>query len=137
MPKTFYIGVKALIINKNKVLLLKAKSKDSKYYWDLPGGRMEENETNVQTLNRELKEELPSISNIQISDLIGCYKFPKTLNDGQGLMLLIYKVNADLNEIKLSNEHLEYKWLSKEELLDIQNEAEINPEYKNIIYKSL
>lgn len=137
MPKTFYIGVKALIVNKNKALLLKAKDRQNKYYWDLPGGRMEENETVIQALERELKEELPSISDIKINDLIGVSKLPKTLSDGQGLMLLIHKVHAFFDEMTLSNEHLEYKWLSKEELPVIEREAELSPEFKEIITKNL
>jgi 8-oxo-dGTP pyrophosphatase MutT (NUDIX family) len=56
----FQIGVKGLIRRADgKVLLLKIRAwRDKPTYWDLPGGRMEPGETFVQTLKRELKEEI-------------------------------------------------------------------------------
>ncbi|HZW60779.1 MAG TPA: NUDIX domain-containing protein [Candidatus Babeliales bacterium] len=60
MPSIFYVGIKGVIVNNNKVLLLKSKSKiDDGQFWDLPGGRMESNETIQEALIRELIEELP------------------------------------------------------------------------------
>jgi len=56
----FQIGIKGLIRNEQgKILLLKIPAwGGSPGYWDLPGGRMDPGETFVQTLKRELKEEI-------------------------------------------------------------------------------
>lgn len=56
----FQIGVKGLIRRTDgKILLLKIRAwGDHPSYWDFPGGRMEPGETFVQTLARELKEEI-------------------------------------------------------------------------------
>jgi len=56
----FQIGIKGLIRSEQgKILLLKIPSwGGSPGYWDLPGGRMDPGETFVQTLKRELKEEI-------------------------------------------------------------------------------
>lgn len=135
MPKLFYTGIKAIITNDHKILLLKCEDPVKKnYFWDLPGGRMEENECFSDTLNRELLEELPGIKNIKIEQLIDAYKLPKNLKDGNSLLLLMYKVSAIIpKSLHLSNEHCEYKWINKEELNTIENEAEINSDYKKIL----
>ena len=65
---TFHLGVKALIRNPNKeILLLERKSKFHKNYWDLPGGRLQKGESLLQTLKREITEEkgLNDIGNAQ------------------------------------------------------------------------
>jgi len=56
----FQIGIKGLIRDKQgKVLLLKVPAWDGNpEYWDMPGGRMDPGETFVQTLRRELQEEI-------------------------------------------------------------------------------
>lgn len=55
---TFHLGVKALIRNPNKeILLLERKSKFNKNYWDIPGGRLQKGESLLQTLKQEIAEE--------------------------------------------------------------------------------
>jgi 8-oxo-dGTP pyrophosphatase MutT (NUDIX family) len=56
----FQIGIKGLIRNmQGKVLLLKVPAwGDNPEHWDMPGGRMEPGEGFVQTLRRELQEEI-------------------------------------------------------------------------------
>ena len=49
--------VAAVIIKNNKVLLMK-RTKPDVIYWTIPGGEVEEGETNEQALIRESKEEL-------------------------------------------------------------------------------
>jgi 8-oxo-dGTP pyrophosphatase MutT (NUDIX family) len=56
----FQIGIKGLIRNgEGKILLLKIPAwGGSPSYWDMPGGRMEPGESFIQTLQRELREEI-------------------------------------------------------------------------------
>lgn len=56
----FQIGIKAVAQNeKGEVLLLAVPQwDDNPAHWDLPGGRMEPDENFVQTLGRELQEEI-------------------------------------------------------------------------------
>lgn len=56
----FQIGIKAVAQNEKGEILLLAVPQwdDNPAHWDLPGGRMEPGEDFVQTLRRELQEEI-------------------------------------------------------------------------------
>ena len=54
----FHLGVKALLLNPDgKVLLLKRHHPVKGIYWDIPGGRLQKGESQMETLLREIKEE--------------------------------------------------------------------------------
>lgn len=115
MMKNFFVGVKALITNDHgQVLLLKDSSKED--FWDVPGGRIDDNESLHETLLRELYEELPGIHNPQISELMQAYRIPGSIKNDLGLVLIFYRVTASFpNGIMLSSEHNDYAWLSLDE----------------------
>ena len=111
-----FVGVKGLIVKKDRVLLLKRRG--DRQFWDTPGGRINEGEALSATLPRELKEELPSIANITIGSLISAHVLSRDIREGVGLTLLFYKVEADFPEgILLSDEHSEYKWMTYDEAI--------------------
>lgn len=120
----FQLGAKALITNnKNEILLLrvdtsKFKDKNSNlYYWDIPGGRIQENHGVEETLLREAEEEIGTkqiiiekhfdsfISNIKIP--IGGGKY-----DGLILFVFLCKLRNPKQKIVLNEESTEYKWAS-------------------------
>lgn len=72
--------VRAVIIKDNKILLIKRTKKDS-VYWVIPGGAVEEKETNEEALKRECKEELGI--DIQIKELLLEVKSQKPETKGQ------------------------------------------------------
>lgn len=51
-------GVKALVSADTQVLLVKEAHSDGTPFWTLPGGGLDENETEIEGLHRELDEEL-------------------------------------------------------------------------------
>lgn len=55
-PQNFHIAVKAVIVKDDKALVLKEASRFSGF--DLPGGKIDENESIEEALKRELYEEL-------------------------------------------------------------------------------
>ena len=122
MMKHFYVGIKAVIMKDGKVLLLKDSSRPD--FWDVPGGRIDENESIEEALLRELREELPSHTNPRIGKLLNAYRIPGSIKDDLGLVLLFYKVDVDFDgEILLSEEHTDYEWLTPEQALQIGSEA--------------
>lgn len=138
--KLFYVGIKGLIKQNEEVLLLKSQDQTGKKYWDIPGGRMNEGEEIQQTLERELKEELLTIQNIEVGSLIQAYKLPHNLHDGSGLMLLFFTVKADLPTIALSHEHSGYAWIGKDEVAQLgtqDNDYSLAPGYKTAIEAAL
>ena len=117
-----FVGVKGLIVKDEKVLLLKRSGDRS--FWDAPGGRINEGEALSDTLPRELKEELPSITGVTVGSLVSAHVLSRNIRDGVGLTLLFYKVAADFSGgIALSDEHSEYKWMTYEEAIAIGSEG--------------
>ncbi|GAB4146430.1 MAG: NUDIX domain-containing protein [Patescibacteria group bacterium] len=122
MPHKFYVGVKAVIVASNKALLLQKPDFEGKLYWDLPGGRMDEGETFIDALNRELKEELPSLKEYRIQDLLHVFKLEQNLKDGTGLILMIYKVSATDFEVVHSDEHSAMAWVSIDQIEQLNSD---------------
>ena len=57
MNKTRHLGVYGLIVNNNKVLLIKKSRGAYTGKYDLPGGSIEHGEKPIETLKREIMEE--------------------------------------------------------------------------------
>lgn len=109
-----------------------------KYYWDIPGGRMGEGEEIQQTLNRELTEEILTIKGIHILDFVQVYKLPQNLKDGNGLMLLFYRVEAEIDTVEISDEHVDYRWVGVNDIESLNsNETYISDGYKKAIELAL
>ena len=114
----FYLGVKALICNaEGKLLLLKRnpnRLKSIKEVWDLPGGRIQTNESLEDALKREVGEEtgLNSIVCIRpFKMVLSDIRLP-TPDGDVGLVLATYFCHVG-NEatICLSDEHVDFDWV--------------------------
>jgi 8-oxo-dGTP diphosphatase len=107
-PRAFLVGVKGAIVSDGRVLLLKRANWWSGVSWDVPGGRMEGGEDIEETLRRELREELPSIGRIEVGELLHAARVPT--DEALGLVLLYYRVMAEVPTVELSDEHSGYIW---------------------------
>lgn len=116
--KSFYVGVKAIIENDNKILLLKRSANEThaQYFWDVPGGRIDGDETIKEALKRELAEEIGFYGAFTIEKVVHAFRLPFDVENGHGLLLVYYKVSAAVTEVQLSEEHSEFRWIAKEEL---------------------
>ncbi len=111
--KKFYVGVKGIVQDPVRGLLLLHRDYKSGDYWDIPGGRMDGDEDFADTLKRELGEELPGIEVKEVRELLGAFRLPKDIEEGTSLVLLYFRVEATLPDpIILSEEHESYAWVN-------------------------
>ncbi len=117
----FRNAAKAFIVQDNKLLVLKRRPNDAHKpgAWDVPGGRLEPGESPLEGLKREAMEE----ASLQIEIVMPLDVHHFTRDDGQKITLMIFLCKLVGGEIKLSEEHTEYKWL------DLNGPAEDFPEW--------
>ncbi|MBU1131974.1 NUDIX domain-containing protein [Patescibacteria group bacterium] len=110
----FQISQVALLIRNNKCLILEDAAKPG--FWLLPGGRVDRNELGEAAFARELREEI-GFEKFERFNVIG-YDIWYTANKHAPICAILNFIRNDNDEIKLSAEHLQYKWISVEDLDD-------------------
>ncbi|MBU0636738.1 NUDIX hydrolase [Patescibacteria group bacterium] len=119
--------VKGIFLNNGRILF----AKDHKGKWELPGGRIDFNETIEIALKRECKEEL-GFDNIQIGNIVDAWTFSSTVNDvDYHFIILIFDCTTIETKIRSSDEHTEYAWVP----LDKIGGLNMREEYKESIRK--
>ena len=111
----FPVSVKSLIFDDKRILLMKNERDE----WDIPGGKIENNHNVIETLVREVKEELNiTIDNYNIL-LAKKYLFRK-----QEIIVIVYYSKITNEEpIRLSFENIDYNFFSYNEL----NQLKLTP----------
>lgn len=125
--------VSALIFSKdNKLLMCKRNPKSGGVYigyWQIPGGGIDKNETKIQTLIREIKEEVGIDISKEKTEFIN-FKYKgeseKILRKTRERVLAkmdfnAYKVtitdkNSNEIKVKLNDEFMKYKWFDLVEI---------------------
>jgi len=115
----FNVGVKALILNRKKeVLVLCSGPLESRYskvrFWDLPGGRIKPGEEIFDALRREVREELGvPPRNLTIGGLFGVARARRRVLGGKLALLLVTYLSKIKNqkEFAISPEHSEWRWV--------------------------
>lgn len=106
----------AVIIKENKILCVQRN--ENKYYyiskkWEFPGGKVEENEQLEETIKREIQEELNLNIDVKSFLIQVNHQYPD----------FKLKMDTFICEIKSGiiklNEHIDFKWLSINELSNL------------------
>lgn len=126
--KLFFVGVKGLVQNPaGELLLLRADVTElrgnKEPYWDLPGGRIAEGSTELETLQREINEEIGKRAIVQavyLETVISNHNIPIDGGGFAGLVLRIWNVSVDqIDDIVLSDEHDQLGWFSPAKSSDL------------------
>jgi len=106
-------------------------------YWDFPKGHIERGEKEIETVKREVKEET-GLEDIKFIE--GFKKWVKYFFRFQGKtvfkIVIFYLVETKNKNVKISFEHIGYKWLPYEEALEqllFKNAKEILEEANNFL----
>jgi 8-oxo-dGTP diphosphatase len=110
------ILVTAAIIQKDEKILIARRSshKHMGGMWELPGGKIEEQETPELCLQRELREEL----GIEVE--VGEFFMDNQHNYGDKVVLLKAFFCELINGTPMLHDHDEIKWIEKEDFTDYQ-----------------
>lgn len=98
----------AIIIKDKKVLMSRTRGKE---IFVNPGGKLQERETAVQALIRELKEELSIAVEEKDLELFGTFFAPAAYDPEKQLEMDVFFVRAWTGEIVPNNEVEEIKWV--------------------------
>lgn len=124
--KKFYVGIKGFIRTEKGILLIQ----HAEGHWDIPGGRMDEDEDFEDTLRRELAEEVPGCELKSVGQLQGAFRLHRDIVDDISLVLIYFLVEADVPDtINFSEEHTKHLWVKTKD--DIP--TEVNPEMRKIL----
>ena len=125
--------MRGIVKKDGKILLVKRhpKSRHNPEQWELPGGKCEKCEYFDETLIREFKEETGL--DVELGDFYDAvqvdYPHKRTVQ------VIIYADAKDFN-VKISDEHTDFKWLGKDELLEFYEKGMITPSLKKALEKN-
>jgi len=119
----FPISVKGIFFIDNKIVLLKNERGE----WDLPGGKLNQNETIKDCLHREIKEEL-SIE-IEIKELIDVIQINILKKIKVIIPVYFCQTKAQYEDLKLSGENFDLGLFSVQDLPP----HKLSMEYKKLI----
>lgn len=112
------IVLTGILRDKDLFLAVKRNENDDLFpgVWEFPGGHLETGETLKEGLKRELKEEIDFTDDFE--PIITHYYDEVKEKNGKLIheLEIDFLINVDSTKInvKLSNEHCDYKWLTKD-----------------------
>ncbi|MFO7793900.1 MAG: NUDIX hydrolase [Candidatus Nanohaloarchaea archaeon] len=105
-----------IIIEDSKILLLYKKNEE---HWEVPGGKVEENESPTQTAVREAKEEIGVEIELERPFYTGEFQHNDEIFEWNGYISSIKEGRPEIQEDKFEK----LKWFSRKELAECDNLA--------------
>jgi 8-oxo-dGTP diphosphatase len=113
--QSYYIGIKGIIKDQSgRVLILKDSSTGK---WEVPGGRMDAEQTIEGAFAREITEEIQDASLEKFGDLLFAAQGAFNVENAHKLFLIFYSVKVRLpSKLTLSSEHTDSAWVDERSL---------------------
>ena len=124
----FCVDQKAFIEKDDKVLILKTPEGEL----DFPGGKIQQGEARVgamssltRSLQREVMEETGLVIDVFNPFAVWYYEFlNRERNAGKVVYLVAFKCKYVAGDVKLSNEHGKFRWVSRDDYHDVDDGSE-------------
>lgn len=127
--ETFFVATKCCLVKDGKILIVAEDRPGKAMWWELPGWKISKNDQNllpIESLARELDEEIGSnfwiLSwNPQLFMAHKSYEDTTFSDKKVPFIFLCYVYEISTNEnILLSNEHADYKWIEEKDIIHIE-----------------
>jgi 8-oxo-dGTP diphosphatase len=129
----FNIAVKGIIQKGGKILVLKRSDRDEHKpgIWETPGGGIDEKINPKEALEKEILEETNLV--VKIKEPFNVFSFTKDTGEYKvGITFLCDYASGDL---KLSNEHEEFKWIKPGKFKNLNSIKSLYDEIENYAKK--
>ncbi|HLB93031.1 MAG TPA: NUDIX hydrolase [Terriglobales bacterium] len=116
-PESPLVGVGAVIVHENRVLLIRRGTPPLLGEWSLPGGVLECGETLREAVVREAREETGLV--IETRDMLGVYERVIRAEDGRvryHFVLIDFLCHPSDGELKAGSDAADVRWFTREEL---------------------
>ena len=135
MEDIFVVVVKGIITHNGKVLIIQRSADDEigANIWECVGGKIDFGEDLEDALIREVKEEVGL--SVTVDKLLYAVTF-KT-NEHRQVVILSYSCTAYDNIIKLSNEHKNYLWADKKQMMSLLSKPIIEDLNRNSVWEHI
>ncbi len=124
------VAQKVIVLNnEGKLLGLRRSAGDSHrpLSWDLPGGEIEEGENLQESAQREVREE----TGVDITAQKFVHADARINTSGEYWVVLFVVAKALPGDVRLSDEHDQYRWFTPEEFLDEGSSARIEEFFRH------
>ena len=115
----FIVSQVAVLVRDGKCLVMEFSDMPNR--WGLPGGRLDVGELGESAFRREIEEELGFVNfeNLGVVDY-KIWHIPRStdMETGTPVCGIASLIRNDADEIKLSPEHSQFKWVVEDELKD-------------------
>ena len=113
------VGVGAVLVCNNRILLEKRKSEPGRGKWSIPGGLVEIGEKAEQTVIREVKEETNlEVDQPELIDVVNNITLDEDRRIRYHFIIVDYFVKLKGGALKAADDAAELKWVSFDEVGD-------------------
>ena len=109
-------SVGAIVVNTAGLYLLLDRTNKNGDFWEFPKGHQLEDESNIKTLKRELKEETGIEKFELIENFLGKNEYVSS-STGNTRIILLYLIKVLNDKIIISQEHKGYIWTTFDDAL--------------------